>query len=86
MTVYLCRPLRLDEELVVSTTRLETIYGDVAVAVHPEDSRYSHLRGSYLWHPFRQCKIPIIFDDFVDMSFGTGKFFCRIAVYTRRRK
>ncbi|XP_044727743.1 valine--tRNA ligase-like [Chrysoperla carnea] len=61
-----------DEELVVSTTRPETMIGDVAVAVHPDDDRYSHLRGKYVWHPFRKEPIPIIFDNFVDRGFGTG--------------
>lgn len=41
-----------DEEIVVATTRLETMLGDVAVAVHPEDTRYQHLIGKQLEHPF----------------------------------
>lgn len=61
-----------DYEVAITTTRLETAFGDVAVAVHPDDSRYSHLRNIYLWHPFRNCKIPIIFDKNVDPNFGTG--------------
>uniref|UniRef100_A0A182PDM0 valine--tRNA ligase n=1 Tax=Anopheles epiroticus TaxID=199890 RepID=A0A182PDM0_9DIPT len=62
------------EEIVVSTTRPETFLGDVAVAVHPEDGRYSHLRnkGTFLWHPVRKEEIPLIFDSAVDRSFGTG--------------
>uniref|UniRef100_A0A182FGE6 Valine--tRNA ligase n=2 Tax=Anopheles albimanus TaxID=7167 RepID=A0A182FGE6_ANOAL len=62
------------EEIVVSTTRPETFLGDVAVAVHPEDGRYSHLRGrsTFLWHPVRKEEIPLIFDDSVDRTFGTG--------------
>lgn len=47
--------------------------GDVAVAVHPEDERYSRYIGSHVWHPFRETFIPIIADTIVDMSFGTGK-------------
>ncbi|XP_049545988.1 valine--tRNA ligase [Anopheles darlingi] len=62
------------EEIVVSTTRPETFLGDVAVAVHPADGRYSHLRGrsTFLWHPVRKEEIPLIFDDSVDRTFGTG--------------
>ncbi|XP_050073714.1 valine--tRNA ligase-like [Anopheles maculipalpis] len=62
------------EEIVVSTTRPETFLGDVAVAVHPEDGRYSHLRNkvTFLWHPVRKEEIPLIFDRAVDRSFGTG--------------
>jgi len=60
-------------ELVVATTRLETMLGDSAVAVHPDDPRYKHLHGKYLIHPFNQRRIPIICDPIlVDMEFGTG--------------
>ena len=62
-----------DEEIVVATTRIETMLGDTAVAVHPEDDRYKHLHGKFVLHPFRDCKIPIVCDDFVEMGFGTGK-------------
>ena len=63
----------LDEELVVATTRLETMLGDTAVAVHPEDARYTHLHGKFLVHPFNGRKIPIVTDPvLVDMTFGTG--------------
>eukprot|EP00163_Fabomonas_tropica_P014126 TRINITY_DN257_c0_g1_i2.p1 TRINITY_DN257_c0_g1~~TRINITY_DN257_c0_g1_i2.p1 ORF type:complete len:920 (+),score=298.90 TRINITY_DN257_c0_g1_i2:190-2949(+) len=62
-----------DEEIVVATTRPETMLGDTAVAVHPEDERYKHLHGKFVRHPFVDRKIPIITDDvLVDMSFGTG--------------
>ncbi|XP_023954553.1 valine--tRNA ligase [Bicyclus anynana] len=61
-----------NEEIVVSTTMPETMLGDTAVAVHPEDNRYKHLRGKTVLHPFRRIGIPIIFDEFVDMTFGTG--------------
>ena len=60
-------------ELVVATTRPETMLGDTAVAVHPEDPRYRHLHGRKLRHPFVDREIPIITDDIlVDMEFGTG--------------
>mmetsp|Transcript_17994 Transcript_17994/g.29072 ORF Transcript_17994/g.29072 Transcript_17994/m.29072 type:complete len:1073 (+) Transcript_17994:108-3326(+) len=62
-----------DEVLVVATTRLETMLGDSAVAVHPEDPRYTHLHGKHVIHPFSGRKIPIITDpELVDMTFGTG--------------
>lgn len=47
--------------------------GDTAVAVHPDDTRYKHLHGKFVQHPFFSRKLPIICDSFVDMSFGTGK-------------
>lgn len=49
-----------DEEIVVATTRLETMLGDTAVAVHPADPRYTHLHGKYVVHPFVNRRIPII--------------------------
>ncbi|XP_023954262.2 valine--tRNA ligase isoform X2 [Bicyclus anynana] len=61
-----------DEEIVVATTRVETMLGDVAVAVHPNDTRYKHLIGKNLVHPILKRKLPIIADDYVDMNFGTG--------------
>jgi valyl-tRNA synthetase len=62
-----------DEQIVIATTRLETMLGDTAVAVHPEDDRYKHLHGKNVIHPFNGRKIPIITDaELVDMSFGTG--------------
>ncbi|XP_005389443.2 PREDICTED: valine--tRNA ligase isoform X1 [Chinchilla lanigera] len=60
------------EEVVVATTRIETMLGDVAVAVHPEDPRYQHLQGKSVVHPFLPRSLPVVFDDFVDMEFGTG--------------
>lgn len=61
-------------ELVVATTRPETIIGDTAVAIHPNDSRYTELHGKYLFHPILLGKkVPIIQDDIlVDMEYGTG--------------
>ena len=61
------------EEIVVATTRPETMLGDTAVAVHPDDARYKHLHGKMLLHPFVDRKVPIITDAIlVDMKFGTG--------------
>jgi len=58
--------------LVVATTRPETMLGDTAVAVHPEDERYQHLIGSTITLPLVGREIPIIADDYVDREFGTG--------------
>ena len=58
--------------LTVATTRPETMLGDSAVAVHPEDPRYKHLIGQTIKLPLTDREIPIIGDDYVDMEFGTG--------------
>ena len=58
--------------LVVATTRPETMLGDAAVAVHPNDERYQHLIGQFVEIPLAGRKIPIIADDYVDPEFGTG--------------
>jgi valyl-tRNA synthetase len=60
------------ESVVVATTRPETMLGDVAVAVHPEDERYAHLIGQKLHLPLTGREIPVIADDYVDREFGTG--------------
>tara|TARA_B100001146_G_scaffold181577_1_gene163841 strand:+ start:1385 stop:3820 length:2436 start_codon:yes stop_codon:yes gene_type:complete len=59
-------------EIVIATTRPETLFGDVAVAVHPEDARYKDLIGSHVQLPLTGREIPIIADDYVDPTFGTG--------------
>ena len=61
-----------DESIVVATTRPETMLGDVAVAVHPEDERYAHLIGKTLTLPLSGRQIPVIGDDYVEREFGTG--------------
>ncbi len=58
--------------LEISTTRPETIMGDTAVAVHPDDERYQHLVGKSVWRPFPRAPIPIIADTAVELDFGTG--------------
>ena len=58
--------------IVIATTRPETMLGDTAVAVNPEDQRYSHLVGEFVELPLSDRKIPIIADDYVDPEFGTG--------------
>ena len=60
------------ECLIVATTRPETMLGDMAVAVHPEDLRYKHLIGQKLMLPLTRREIPIIADNYVDPTFGTG--------------
>jgi len=59
-------------QLVVATTRPETMLGDVAVMVHPEDERYTHLIGKMVNLPLCDRQIPVIADDYVDKEFGTG--------------
>lgn len=66
------RWLCADERVVVATTRVETMLGDTAIAIHPADERYKHLHGKFVLHPFCDRKLPIVVDEFVDMSFGTG--------------
>jgi valyl-tRNA synthetase len=61
-----------NESLVVATTRPETMLGDTAVAVHPEDERYKHLVGKKVLLPLMNREIPIVADEMVDREFGTG--------------
>ncbi|MEJ7139136.1 valine--tRNA ligase [Amphibiibacter pelophylacis] len=61
-----------DESLVVATTRPETMLGDTAVMVHPEDERYTHLVGRQVRLPITGRLVPVIKDDYVDKDFGTG--------------
>lgn len=58
--------------IIVATTRPETIFGDVAIAVHPSDKKYSELIGKTVMIPLSGRQIPIIADEYVDKSFGTG--------------
>ncbi|MBX9449904.1 MAG: valine--tRNA ligase [Taibaiella sp.] len=61
-----------EEYITIATVRPETIMGDTAICVHPEDPRYAHLRGKYAYVPLIHRRIPVIFDDYIDMEFGTG--------------
>ncbi|HMQ11445.1 MAG TPA: valine--tRNA ligase [Oligoflexia bacterium] len=72
--VYFKYPLadHASEHIVVATTRPETILGDTAIAVHPNDSRYQNLIGKTVVHPFVNRTIPIIADEYVDPKFGSG--------------
>lgn len=59
-------------EIIIATTRPETLFGDTAVAVNPNDERYKHLIGSHVLLPLTGREIPVIADDYVDVNFGTG--------------
>ncbi len=61
-----------NEYITIATTRPETILGDTAICVHPEDTRFAHLKGKKALVPLINRSIPIIFDDYVDREFGTG--------------
>lgn len=61
-----------NEFVTIATTRPETILGDTAICIHPEDERYFHLKGKKAIVPICNRVIPIIFDEYVDMEFGTG--------------
>jgi valyl-tRNA synthetase len=61
-----------DKELLIATTRPETLLGDQAIAVHPKDKRYKKLIGRSVILPIVNREIPIIADEMVDMEFGTG--------------
>jgi len=61
-----------EPHVIVATTRVETMLGDTAVAVHPDDERYKALLGTTLEHPITGRQIPIIADEYVDPEFGTG--------------
>ncbi len=61
-----------EEYITIATVRPETILGDTAVCVHPEDPRYAHLKGKYCFIPLINRRVPIIFDDYIDLEFGTG--------------
>jgi len=61
-----------DETLTIATTRPETIFGDTAICINPNDERYHHLKGKTVIVPVVNREIPIIEDDYVDLEFGTG--------------
>jgi len=61
-----------EEYITIATVRPETILGDTAVCVHPDDERYAHLKGKYCFVPLIGRRVPIIFDDYIDKEFGTG--------------
>jgi valyl-tRNA synthetase len=61
-----------DDSISVATTRPETIFGDTAIAINPNDERYTHLKDKKVIVPIANKEIPIIFDDYVEIDFGTG--------------
>lgn len=61
-----------NSHITIATVRPETILGDVAICVHPDDERYRHLVGKFCFVPLINRRIPIIADDYIDMTFGTG--------------
>ena len=69
---YFRYPVEGGESIPVATTRPETVLGDTAVAVHPDDPRYKHLVGKTAYVPMLERPIPVIADDYVEMEFGTG--------------
>lgn len=70
---YIKYPIADSEEfLTIATTRPETMLGDTAVAVNPLDNRYNHLKNNEVILPLVNKKLPVIFDEYVDMEFGTG--------------
>lgn len=64
--------LEKEEYITIATVRPETIMGDTAICVHPEDERYNHLHGKFAFVPLINRRIPIITDEYVTMEFGTG--------------
>ena len=61
-----------EDSISVATTRPETIFGDTAIAINPSDERYAHLKGKKVIIPIVNKEIPVIFDNYVEMDFGTG--------------
>ncbi len=61
-----------NDYITIATQRPETIMGDTAICVNPDDERYAHLKGAYAYVPLINRRIPIIFDEYVDKDFGTG--------------
>ncbi|CAF0867085.1 unnamed protein product [Rotaria sordida] len=71
--IYFSYPVEdSNEKIIVGTTRLETMLGDTAIIVHPDDQRYKHLHSKYVQHPFVSRRLPILTDTMVDPTFGFG--------------
>ncbi len=64
------------EQLIIATTRPETMFADTAIFVHPQDERYTHLIGKYAINPANGDQLPIMADDYIDMDFGTAVMKC----------
>lgn len=70
---YVKYPIKDSEEyIVIATTRPETIFGDTAICIHPNDERHHQLKGRTVWVPIVNREIPVIEDEYVDLEFGTG--------------
>ncbi|OUW35281.1 MAG: valine--tRNA ligase [Flavobacteriaceae bacterium TMED179] len=61
-----------NEKVIIATTRPETLLGDTAVCINPNDDRFIHLKGKHVWVPLTKRKVPVIEDEYVTMDFGTG--------------
>ena len=81
MTFHKIIILFVEDEIIVATTRPETVFGDVAIAVHPDDQRYAKYIGQKVWHVLRETYIPVVPDPSVDISFGTGKYISNTQSY-----
>ena len=71
-TIYNIKLKEVMKQLTIATTRPETIFGDTAICINPNDERFSHLHGKKAIVPICNRVIPIIEDDYVDIEFGTG--------------
>jgi len=71
-TIFAGNEEPVNDCITIATTRPETILGDTAICVNPNDERYQHLKGAYAFVPLINRRIPIVFDEYVDMEFGTG--------------
>ncbi|XP_076286853.1 valyl-tRNA synthetase, mitochondrial isoform X1 [Lasioglossum baleicum] len=70
---YIAYPVKdSEDEIVVATTRPESLFGDVAIAVHPNDERYAKYIGQTVWNSLRETYIPVVADSLVEKDFGTG--------------
>lgn len=76
----------LEEEIVVATTRVETMLGDTGIAVHPADDRYKSFVGRYAQHPFCNRQLLIVADETVEKDFGTGKLYYQNTLNRGKRK
>lgn len=76
MYTFKYKVVETGQELEVSTTRPETMFGDVCVCVHPKDTRYTNVVGLHVINPANGDTLPIIADDYIDIEFGTGAMKC----------
>lgn len=80
----ICSNICFSNPVTIMSVRICIVFtGDTAVAVHPSDDRYKHFHGKFVMHPFCNRKLPIVTDEFVDMSFGTGMYTFMISNHRR---